>query len=60
MNQQRFIVKPVRGMCLGAGGFVVVDTQMGDETLPFTWRDDAERLARQWNTQHQHEQEQAA
>lgn len=58
--EQRFIVKSVRGMCLGAGGFVVVDTQMGDETTPFTWQDDADRLARQWNVQHQREQEQTA
>lgn len=56
----RFVVAEVRGMCLGAGGFVVRDTQLGDDSLPFTWRADAERIAGRFNAQHEREQQEAA
>lgn len=48
---QRYIVKPVSGMCLGAGGFVVVDTADGSEWGLTIWRDEAEKLAARWNAQ---------
>lgn len=54
----RFTVRKVPSM-LGAGGFEVVDSQIGDVSLPFTWEEDASHLARQWNTQHAAEQAEA-
>jgi len=45
----RYIVKAIRGMCIGAGAFVVVDTQDGSEWGMTLWREEAEKLAARWN-----------
>lgn len=51
-GEERYFVKEVRGVCLGAGGFVVVDRVDGSEWCLTIWRDDAEKIARRWNTDH--------
>ena len=48
----RYTVREVRGMGLGAGGFAVIDTQEGREFAPVIWRDEAERTAGRLNAQH--------
>jgi hypothetical protein len=45
----RYTVREVRGMGLGAGGFAVLDTQEGREFAPVIWRDEAERVAARLN-----------
>lgn len=52
----RFTVLPVYGMGYCKSGWTVFDEQTRDETAPFTWREDAEHLARQLNRQHQQEE----
>jgi hypothetical protein len=45
----RYTVKEVRGMGLGAGGFVALDTLEGREFAPVLWRDEAERIVARLN-----------
>jgi len=47
----RYTVREVRGMGLGAGGFEVVDTQQGSTFGLTIWRDEAEKLAARHNAQ---------
>lgn len=47
----RYTVREVRGIGLGAGGFVVLDTQEGREFAPVIWRDQAERIAARLNAE---------
>jgi hypothetical protein len=51
----RYQVREVRGMCLGAGGFEVVDTQDGSAWGLTLWRDEAEKTAARWNAKDQAE-----
>lgn len=53
MAGERYSVRPVTGMGLGAGGFVVVDHVAGHESLPLLWRDEAERIVESLNSAHQ-------
>lgn len=48
-NADRYIVREVRGMGLGAGGFEVVDTLVGRTFGVTIWRDGAELLAARCN-----------
>jgi hypothetical protein len=45
----RYTVRETRGMGLGAGGFVILDTQEGREFAPVLWRDEAERIVARLN-----------
>lgn len=48
-RRPQFIAREVRGMCVGAGAFVVVDTFDGSECGMTLWRDEAEKTARRLN-----------
>jgi hypothetical protein len=52
MAADRYTVREVRGIGLGAGGFVVLDTQEGREFAPCIWRDEANRTADRLNAEH--------
>lgn len=45
----RYTVREVRGMGLGAGGFEVVDNMQGLTFGLTIWRDEAEKLAARYN-----------
>jgi hypothetical protein len=47
----RYTVRETRGMGLGAGGFVILDTQEGREFAPVLWRDEADRIAARLNAE---------
>lgn len=47
----RYTVKEIRGMGLGAGGFIVLDTLEGREFAPVIWREEADRIARRLNAE---------
>lgn len=52
MDTDRYAVKEVRGMGLGAGGFVILDMQEGREFAPVIWRHEADRIAARLNAEH--------
>lgn len=51
MSSARYIVRTVRGMCLGAGAFVVTDTHNGGDSSPVWFREEAERIAMRLNAE---------
>jgi hypothetical protein len=52
MSDTRYLVREAQGACVGAGMFVVIDRQHGQEVSRyFYWRDQAEELASRLNTE---------
>jgi hypothetical protein len=54
MTDQRFVVETVLGMGAGAGMFVVIDMQLGEEVSKlFYFEDEANRVARRLQAKEQ-------